>query len=165
MLGKVAAMQFEATSEPTGLRVPTGMPEPIRSRNHGETRARQAVQRPARRQVQGRGVPAGLARRRVAQRRAAHDAGRIRREGRAESCATDTSHAEQRSGGSRPEAERQLAAAAERHREVVASMRELGRPETGQHIAVKAVGRASHWFPLRSGTRRKAVFRSSGSSS
>ena len=33
MLGKVAAMQSEATSEPTGLRVPTGMPEPIRSRD------------------------------------------------------------------------------------------------------------------------------------
>jgi hypothetical protein len=43
-----------------------------------------------------------------------------------------------------PEAERQLAAAAERHREVVASMHELGRPESGQHVAVKAVGRAVH---------------------
>jgi hypothetical protein len=48
----------------------------------------------------------------------------------------------QRSGGSRPEAERQLVAAVERHREVLASMRELGRPATGQHVAVKAVGRA-----------------------
>jgi hypothetical protein len=53
--------------------------------------------------------------------------------------------------GSRREAERQLAAAAERHREVVASMQELGRPETGQHVAVKAVGRAVHLvtFALR----------------
>jgi hypothetical protein len=53
--------------------------------------------------------------------------------------------------GSRPEAERQLAAAAERHREVVASMQELGRPESGQHVAVKAVGRAVHLvtFALR----------------
>jgi hypothetical protein len=40
------------------------------------------------------------------------------------------------------EAERQLTAAVERHREVAASMRELGRPESGQHVAVKAVGRA-----------------------
>jgi hypothetical protein len=66
---------------------------------------------------------------------------------------------------SRPEAERQLAAAVERHREVVASMRELGRPETGQHVAVKAVGRAVHLASSRSGTRPNAVFRSSGSSS
>jgi hypothetical protein len=57
----------------------------------------------------------------------------------------------QRSGGSRPEAERQLAAAIERHREVLASMQELGRPESGQHVAVKAVGRAVHLvsFALR----------------
>lgn len=40
------------------------------------------------------------------------------------------------------EAERQLAASAERHREAVASMQELGRPEAGQHVAVKSVGRA-----------------------
>jgi hypothetical protein len=33
------------------------------------------------------------------------------------------------------EAERQLAAAAERHREVLASMQELARPEAGQHTA------------------------------
>jgi hypothetical protein len=46
------------------------------------------------------------------------------------------------SEGSRAEAERQLAASAARHREVVASMQELGRPEAGQHVAVKAVGRA-----------------------
>jgi hypothetical protein len=44
----------------------------------------------------------------------------------------------------RTEAERQLAAAAERHREVTASMQEPGRPEAGQHVAVKAVGRAVH---------------------
>jgi len=50
----------------------------------------------------------------------------------------------QRSEGSRPEAERQLTAAVERHREVLASMHELGRPETGQRVAVKAVGRAVH---------------------
>jgi hypothetical protein len=43
-----------------------------------------------------------------------------------------------------PEVERQLAAAAERHREVSASMREPGRPEAGQHVAVKSVGRAVH---------------------
>jgi hypothetical protein len=43
---------------------------------------------------------------------------------------------------SRAEAERQLSAAVERHREVLASMQQLGRPEAGQHVAVKAVGRA-----------------------
>jgi hypothetical protein len=43
---------------------------------------------------------------------------------------------------SRAEAERQLSAAAERHREVLASMQQQGRPEAGQHVAVKAVGRA-----------------------
>src|SRR5919205_1827907 len=48
------------------------------------------------------------------------------------------------SEGSRAEAERQLAASAARHREVVASMQEPGRPEAGQHIAVKSVGRAVH---------------------
>jgi len=68
-------------------------------------------------------------------------------------------------GGSRPEAERQLAARVERHREVVASMRELGRPETGQHVAVKAVGRAVHLVSSRSGARPNAVFRSSSLSS
>jgi hypothetical protein len=47
-----------------------------------------------------------------------------------------------RSEGTMPEAERQLIAAVERHREVLASMREPGRPESGQHVAVKAVGRA-----------------------
>ena len=49
-----------------------------------------------------------------------------------------------RSEGARAEAERQLVAAVERHREVLASMQELGRPESGQHVAVKAVGRAVH---------------------
>ena len=51
------------------------------------------------------------------------------------------------------EAERQLAAAADRHREVLASMQELGRPETGQHAAVKAVDRAVRLvcFALRRG--------------
>src|SRR3954447_7776951 len=43
---------------------------------------------------------------------------------------------------SRAEAERQLSASAERHRELLASMQEPGRPEAGQHVAVKAVGRA-----------------------
>jgi len=46
------------------------------------------------------------------------------------------------SESSRAEAERQLVASTERYREVVASMAELGRPEAGQHVAVKAVGRA-----------------------
>ena len=46
-------------------------------------------------------------------------------------------------GDATPEAERQLSAAVERHAEVVASMRQPGRrPESGQHVAVKAVGRA-----------------------
>ncbi len=60
----------------------------------------------------------------------------------------------ERSVDSRPEAERQLGAAVERHREVLASMQELGRPETGQHVAVKAVGRAVHLvtFALRHAT-------------
>jgi hypothetical protein len=43
---------------------------------------------------------------------------------------------------SRAEAERQLSASAERHREVLASMQQLGRSEAGQHVAVKAVARA-----------------------
>src|SRR4051794_41460547 len=59
-----------------------------------------------------------------------------------------------RTADPRPEAERQLAAAVERHREVLASMQELGRPESGQHVAVKAVGRAVHLvsFALRHAT-------------
>ena len=59
-----------------------------------------------------------------------------------------------RSDGSGAEAERQLVASAERHREVVASMHELGRPEAGQHVAVKSVGRAVH---LVSFTLRRAA--------
>ena len=49
------------------------------------------------------------------------------------------------------EAERQLIAAAERHREMVASVQERGRPASGQHVAVKAAGRAVHLvvFALR----------------
>jgi hypothetical protein len=46
--------------------------------------------------------------------------------------------------GGRAEAERQLVAAAERHREAVTSMQESGRPEAGQHVAVKVAGRAVH---------------------
>jgi hypothetical protein len=37
-----------------------------------------------------------------------------------------------------------LAAVAERHREAVSSMQQPGRPEAGQHVAVKVVGRAVH---------------------
>src|SRR5690349_2630156 len=60
----------------------------------------------------------------------------------------DTPH---RPADPRPEAERQLAAAVERHREVLTSMQEPGRPETSQHVAAKAVGRAVHLvsFALR----------------
>jgi hypothetical protein len=52
---------------------------------------------------------------------------------------------------SRIEAERQLAAAADRHHEAVLSMQELGRPAAGQHVAIKSVGRAVHLvsFALR----------------
>jgi hypothetical protein len=51
------------------------------------------------------------------------------------------------------EAERQLVAAAERHREMLGSLLELGRPEAGQHVAVKAVDRAVRLvcFALRRG--------------
>ncbi|HEX6022037.1 MAG TPA: hypothetical protein VFZ00_08575 [Solirubrobacter sp.] len=59
-----------------------------------------------------------------------------------------------RSDGSRAEAEWQLAAATERHREVVASMQELGRSEAGQLVAIKSVGRAVH---LVSFTLRRAA--------
>jgi hypothetical protein len=67
---------------------------------------------------------------------------------------TSSIDAPRRSPDPRPEAERQLAAAVERHREVLASMQELGRPETSQHVAVKAVGRAVHLvtFALRHAT-------------
>jgi hypothetical protein len=55
------------------------------------------------------------------------------------------------SEGSRAEVERQLSAAAERHREAVLSMHELGRPEAGQYVAIKVAGRAVHLvsFALR----------------
>jgi hypothetical protein len=55
------------------------------------------------------------------------------------------------SEGSKAEAERQLAEATARHREALASMHELGRPEAGQHVAIKSVGRAVHLvsFALR----------------
>ena len=53
--------------------------------------------------------------------------------------------------GSPAEAERQLAAAADRHREAVASMQEPGRSESSQRVAAKSVGRAVHLvsFALR----------------
>jgi hypothetical protein len=47
-------------------------------------------------------------------------------------------------GISPAEAERQLAAAADRHREAVTAMQEPGRPEAGRHVAAKSVGRAVH---------------------
>ena len=55
------------------------------------------------------------------------------------------------SEGAGPEAERQLAAAADRHREAVTSMEQPGRPEAGQFVATKSVGRAVHLvaFALR----------------
>jgi hypothetical protein len=46
------------------------------------------------------------------------------------------------SEGFRAEAERQLEAVAERHREAVSSMAQPGRPEAGQYVAIKVVGRA-----------------------
>jgi hypothetical protein len=55
---------------------------------------------------------------------------------------TGATESPQRADGGTPEAERQLTAAVERHREALASMREPGRPESGQHVAVKAGGRA-----------------------
>jgi hypothetical protein len=67
---------------------------------------------------------------------------------------TPSTDTPQRSAGTGPEAERQLASSVERHREVLASMQELGRPEASQHVAVKAVGRAVHLvaFALRHAT-------------
>jgi hypothetical protein len=55
------------------------------------------------------------------------------------------------SEGSRAEVERQLSAAAERHREALISMQEPGRSEAGRHVAVKVAGRAVHLvsFALR----------------
>jgi hypothetical protein len=58
------------------------------------------------------------------------------------------------SEASRAEAERQLAAAVERHREAVSSMQERGRSEAGRNVAVKSVGRAIH---LVSFTLRRAA--------
>jgi hypothetical protein len=46
------------------------------------------------------------------------------------------------SEGFQAEAERQLEAVAERHREAVSSMARPGRPEDGQYVAIKVVGRA-----------------------
>jgi hypothetical protein len=46
------------------------------------------------------------------------------------------------SEGFRAEAERQLEVVAERHREAVSSMAQPGRPEAGQYVAIKVVGRA-----------------------
>src|SRR3954463_11671283 len=61
---------------------------------------------------------------------------------------------------SRAEAERQLVASAERHREVVASMQELGRPEAGQHVSVKGVPGAAHvvCFALRRAAKAGVPF-------
>jgi len=61
---------------------------------------------------------------------------------------------------SRAEAERQLAASVERHREVVASLQAAGRSEAGQHVAVKSVGRAVHLvsFALRSAAEAGVPF-------
>jgi len=68
-----------------------------------------------------------------------------------------------RSDAAIPEAERQLIAAVERHREALASMRELGRPESGQHVASRRSAVPCSLSSSRSGMRRKAVFPSSGS--
>jgi hypothetical protein len=69
------------------------------------------------------------------------------------------------SESSRAEAERQLAASAARHREIVASMQEPNRPEVGQHVAAKSVGRAVQLVSF--GLERAAALGipSSGSSS
>ena len=58
------------------------------------------------------------------------------------------------SEAARTEAERQLAAVVERHREAVTSMQTPGRPEAGQHVAVKVVARAVHLVSF--GLRRAA---------
>ncbi|MBE2315728.1 hypothetical protein DVA67_007060 [Solirubrobacter sp. CPCC 204708] len=52
------------------------------------------------------------------------------------------------------EAERQLAAAAERHREALASLEMPGLPQAGQHVAVKGLARSVH---LVSFTLRRAA--------
>src|ERR671938_1656235 len=56
----------------------------------------------------------------------------------------------------RAEAERQLAASAARHREVVASMQEPGRPQAGEHVAAKSVDRAVQLVSF--GLKRAAAF-------
>jgi hypothetical protein len=60
----------------------------------------------------------------------------------------------------RAEAERQLEAVAERHREAVSSMAQPGRPEAGQYVAVKAVGRAvgAVSFALRRAAEARVPF-------
>src|SRR3954452_23389772 len=58
------------------------------------------------------------------------------------------------------EAERQLAAVAERHREAVSSMAQPGRPVAGQYVAVKVVGRAvgAVSFALRRAAEARGPF-------
>lgn len=60
----------------------------------------------------------------------------------------------------RLEAERQLAAAAERHREALASMETRDRPQAGQRVAVKVLARAVHLvsFALRSAAASDVPF-------
>ncbi len=60
----------------------------------------------------------------------------------------------------RAEAERQLAAAAERHREAVASMDAAGRTPSGQRVAVKVVARAVHLvsYALREASASQVSF-------
>src|SRR3954467_5660023 len=60
----------------------------------------------------------------------------------------------------RAEAERQLEAVAERHREAVSSMAQPGRPEAGQYVASSRVGRAvgAVSFALRRGAEARVPF-------
>jgi hypothetical protein len=58
--------------------------------------------------------------------------------------------------GSPAEAERQLAAAADRHREAVTSMQEPGRSEASQRVAAKSVGRAVHLVSFALGRAAEA---------
>jgi hypothetical protein len=64
------------------------------------------------------------------------------------------------SEGFRAEAERQLEAVAERHREAVSSMAQPGRPEAGQYVAIKVVGRAvgAVSFALRRAAEARVPF-------
>src|SRR3954447_23725295 len=64
------------------------------------------------------------------------------------------------SEGFRAEAERQLEAVAECHREAVSSMAQPGRPVAGQYVAVKAVGRAvgAVSFALRRAAEARVPF-------